>query len=476
MRVLSSSLVVLSLLATMGVGCAENQDSLSYRRNVPMQGEGVSDATQENTTLKVRGTLSNEGNGSIAQGLGGKDLIAAGKTVEVSALGENGQLTPVAKADIKPGGVFDVDVAKESSPTGLFIMSIKDLAGSIVGSAVLNGIPAFATGFFILIPIDTLTSFKTEVLMTMAKGGTPGIQSYLNVINTFVDGELAGVIVTGGAFIQDITTIFGATSDAIIAATKVIESSLQTLGIPIDLSALTNAQAAAVSGINGLINDTNGKLVSGAKNLLASLKAATSSAVAPVDEALFNTIVNSGAVFGSKMKGSAPTEVAFAASKSPLKAQTELSSDSIQEDFAAMGMDPKIVDTVTKALTTLKAQVAGAKSFGDIDAAKGQFKNVLLGGGSGSSAPTSILALLSTVVGGSIQAVLTQVENLVAPLTQSLTAALSAAPLDSLKLGEALAKFDQEAQTAPAMMNVVSEGNANVVAKALKRIEKTMAH
>lgn len=477
MRGLKSKLALFSVLAATGVGCAVPQSELQ-RRNAPTDLSAESDPAtdSEGQRITVRGSLSTEGNGSTENGMAGPNILKVASKVDISALGEHGELTPVATTDVKADGTFDANVGQKQSATGLFIVQAKNVVGAVVGSAVLNGIPAFAYGFLIDIPIDTLTSFKTEVLMTIARGGTPGIQNFLNVIDTFLDGELAGIIVTSGAFVQDFTTILSAVSDATIATANVIVSALNQVGIPIDISSLTNAQSAVVGGIVKLTNGANSKVVSKAKNLLSSLKAATAKVAAPVDEALFNAVVNSGAMFDSKMKAGMPasmsTDLAFALAKSLFKVQTEMSTAMTEDSFDKMGVGSNVMELLKTATEAFNLQVADAKSVDDLESAKSQFKNVLLGKDDSSK---SIVRLLVSAAVGSLRAILNEVQGVIAPVAKDLTLALQA-PFDSLEVGNALAKFDADTKNVPdTFMKGMGAAEAKVMASALTRVEKVIA-
>ena len=432
--------------------------------------------------LTVNGHISSEGNGTVEQGLAGSKILAVAKSVDVLALGANGELVPVGKADVKPGGAFQALLPKDASPTGIFILKVKDVADAVVGSGIVNGLPAFVKAFFIDAPIDTATSFKAEILVTLAKKGVPGVQNYLNVIDAYVNAQLANAIAVDGVLSTDLTTLIGATSDAVIAAENVIVDALQKAGIPVDLSALEKAQASAVSGVQGLVTTSTGSLVTASKNLVASLEAATAKAAAPIDQAIFNAIVTGGATFASTIKkgtagkgfagGAGTADIGFEVSKAVFALETALTTASVLEGFAQSGVAGGVLDAITKGCGTFTAAVANASSLADLEAARSAFTTVLLGGGGTNGG--GILALLATVV-GDLSAVLHNVDATMAPLEKSLTTAF--ATLDNGAICDALAKFDAGTTSElPAKLKAaLSDKDASAIANAVRLVQKQVA-
>ena len=206
--------------------------------------------------------------------------------------------------------------------------------------------PAFFKGFLIDVPVDTATSFKTEILMTMANGGVPGVQNYLNVVNTFVDAELAGDIAVFNAFVLDFNSIFGAFAKAAIATEGVIGEQLEAAGLPIDADAITSSQMMALAGMQGEINTAAGQVVTNAKNFVAQLQEATANAAEPVDKAIFDALTGGNAMFKSTFKTSMAAKAStsgqqdtfsFQLVKSGFKLQTEVALDQIDTSFAQAG-------------------------------------------------------------------------------------------------------------------------------------------
>lgn len=482
MRRLSTALKVLSLLAGCSVGCGEIPDSSFHRQSVPSNAPApdATDAPAAKDTapaVTVNGHISSEGNGTVEQGLAGAKILAVAKSVDVLALGANGDLIPVAKTDVKPGGAFDALLPKDASPTGIFILKVEDVAGAVVGAGVVNGLPAFVKAFFIDATVDTATSFKAEVLVTLAKKGVPGVQNYLNVVDAYVNAQLANSIAVDGVLSTDLTTLISATSDAVIAAEDVIVDALQKAGIPVDLSALQKRQASSVSGVDGLVTSSTGSLVTASKNLVASLEAATAKAAAPIDQAIFNAIVTGGATFAATFKGGVPSktfaggagpDLGFEVSKAVFTLETALTTASVTQGFMQSGVATGILDAVTKGCAAFTSDVAKASSLGDLDAAKAAFTKVLIGGGGGGG---GILALLATVV-GDLSAVLDNVDATIAPLEKNLDAAF--ATVDKNTIFDALAKFDAGTTTQlPAKLKVaVSDVDAAAISSALCLVQK----
>jgi len=480
-RNVSSALKVFSLLAGACVGCGEVPDSSFHRRVVPAAAP-AHDATSapgapaadQAPALTVNGHISSEGSGTVEQGLAGSKILAVAKTVNVFALGANGELVPVAQTDVKPGGAFTALLPKDTSPTGIFILKVEDVAGAIVGSGIVNGLPAFVKAFFVDATVDTVTSFKAEILVTLAKKGVPGVQNYLNVIDAYVNAQLANSIAVDGVLSTDLTTLISATSDAVIAAENVIVDALQKAGIPVDLSALEAAQASAVSGVDGLVTSSTGSLVTASKNLVAALEAATSKAAAPIDQAIFNAIVSGGATFTAAFKGgtagSGAPDLGFEVSKAIFALETALTTASVADGFAKSGVASGILDAVTKGCAAFTADVASAASLADLEAAKAAFTKALLGGGGG-GAGGGILALLATLA-ADLSAVIQNVDTTIAPLESDLTAAF--ATFDKSAIDAALAKFDAGTTKAiPAKLQAaVSDVDATAIANAIRLVKK----
>jgi hypothetical protein len=478
---MTSALTVFSVLAVTSIGCADVTESRLPGRNTP----AASTASPENgptpegkeATFTVTGRISSEGRGAIEQGLAGSRVLVAARSVDVLALAVNGDLVPVAQTDVKPGGAFTAIVPPGASPTGVFILEVKDLAGAVVGSGVVNGLPAFVKAFVVDAPIDTATSFKAEILVTLAKKGVPGVQNYLNVIDTFVNAELADSIAVAGVLTTDLTTLIGATSDAVIAAEDVIVDALQKAGIPVDLSALQKTQASVISGVQGLVTSSTGSLVTTSKNLVASLEAATAKAAKPIDQAIFNAIVNGGAAFATSIKTSVPSktlaggagkpDLGFAVSKAMFSLETALTTGSVADAFQKNGVTVGILDAVTKGCATFTMAVANASSPADLEAAKAAFKSVLLDG----TSKNSLLVLLADAF-ADLAALVRGVDATLAPLATTLTTAF--ATHDKNAIGEGLANFDAGTTTAlPAKLKAaLDDKDAHAIADALRLLQK----
>jgi hypothetical protein len=476
-----SALKVLSLVTVCCVGCTETPESL-LRDNrssaEPTHPAAAKDAPA--SSISVSGHVSSMGSGTVAQGLGGSKLVDVASTVDVLALGANGALTPVTTAPVKPGGTFTAALPAGSSPTGIFILRVKDVVGSVVGSGLVNGLPAFVKGFFIDATVDTATSFKAEILVTLAKRGVPGVQNYLNVIDAYVDAQLTNSIVVSSVLTNDFNTLVGTTADAVVAAEEVIVDALKKAGIPLDLSALEKAQAAVVSGVQGLATSSTGSLVTASKNLVAALEAASAKAAVPIDQAIFNAVVNGGAMFASTFKAGVPTTMTggggapalgFAVSKAIFSLETALTTAAVTSGFS--GVAPAVLDAATKGCAAFEAAVASASTVAELQAAKAEFTKVLVGGGSGGGSANDCccLKLLASVF-GDLSNVYDGIYAALAPLAQTLADAF--ATLDKNEIGDALATFDAaaKAQLTPKLTSVASPTDAAAIAKALSYVQK----
>ena len=377
-------LLVLSMMAlsTATVGCAA-EDTSSYGSLHHKKG-----AADDSSETAADGTpKTHEARQAVT--VKGTTDHADATSVDVMAMGEDGTQTKVATAEVKDGK-FDVQLPADSSPTGIFILKVKGIGDAVVGSATLNGIGAFIKGFTIDAAVDAQTTFKTEILDTIAKKGTPGVQNYLNVIDAYVNDQLANTITTDGAITTDVVNITNATAEAIIAAETAIEDSLQKAGFPIDLTELKKWQTSAVAGFTGFVTDAQGQRATTAKNLVAGIQAATSKAAAPIDDAIFNAVVNGGAAFGGKMKEMAPQQ-GFAATQSAFALQSNISADKVQDAFGGSDLGAKIAD----ATKTFLASVTSAANTKDLQDAQTAFTNVLTGK---NQQPSDILAAFKPLI------------------------------------------------------------------------------
>jgi hypothetical protein len=482
MRTRLATLATLGLLVTattMAAGCApEDPQGSRWRRNNGGTSAPPTDSTNGSTkgemqkTVSVAGRISSEGDGNVDQGLAGKNVLKVARNVEVFSLAQNGDLKQVGNADIQPGGAFNLTLndkdAKDKDATGLFILKVKDAVGAVVGSGVVNGLPAFFKAFLVDATIDTVTSFKAEILVTLAKKGVPGVQNYLNVVNAYVDAQLANSIAVVGVLSTDLVTLIGTTSDAIIAAFNVIQEALNKAGIPIDLSALTDAQASAVSGIQNLINDNTGKLVTGSKAFIAALQAAAAKGAAPIDELIFNAVVNGGAKFGGEMKKNGKSEkVSFAASKSVFNLEAALTTGNIADLFKNI-VRPDILDAINEACGDFLAQIKNAQSAPELEAAKAKLIGSLLGK---NDAPP-ILKLLTNLL-QELAMVAQKVEATLNPLANDLLNAKVS--LNPNAIGDALAKLDQNApDVAASLEKLVKDDEAKLLANAIIQAQKAI--
>ncbi len=456
------------LLAGTASGCTMVIEGQGEAPTPPGSGES-------RTTVRVHLAEAAE---STAAGLAGKGTLAAASRVVVSRLGADGTLIEVANVDINDGGL-DVPIANTGSPGDILIMQVQDITGALLGSTVLNGVPAFFKGFLIDVPIDTATSFKTEILMTMANGGVPGVQNYLNVVNTFVDAELAGDIAVFNAFVLDINSIFGAFAKATIATEGVIGEQLEQAGFPIDADAITNSQLMALAGVQGQLNTAAGQVVSNAKNFVAQLQEATAKAAAPVDKAIFDALTGGNAMFKTAFKTSMAAKsstsgqqdtFSFQLVKSGFKLQTEVALDQIDTSFAQAGMGGDAMGMLSTARDTFAAQVAQAKDVQALAAAKATFKESMFG--QSTTMQGSIIQQVATSVANLLAAV-NNVKATVAPLTAKLETALTGPNLTAGGIQQAIATFDTGAQGVPAKLaTVTTQSNAMALAQALSTTEK----
>jgi hypothetical protein len=302
-------------------------------------------------------------------------------------------------------------------------------------------------------PIDTLTSFKTEIVMTLLKGGVPGVQNYLNVINTFVDADTANNIAIASAFIIDFNNIIGIFGQSIVATQQVIVLLLQAAGLPVDITALTDAELADLSGVQGLVTTTTGKVINGYKGLVSSLEQLTSKAAAPVDKAIFNAVVGGSAMFNSSMKNLLPAKtgavggsgdssnILFSVFKSTFKLQNQISLDGIGKSFANANVDSKIMDQVQGAGTTFLTQIDQAKDFAGLTNAKAAFESVLLGK-PGTTPNGSIIAMLTTAAMDLLQAAEADVNAIIDPLKKNLATALGGTSLNNTSIIAAFGTCD----------------------------------
>lgn len=446
MRNLSAGLLALSLLGVTCVGCADDEPAARRRRSVPVQEE----TTKEGTPVTRTTASAFSVNGHVA--------FDTAATVDVMALANDGTLVPVATTNVK-NGTFAAPLEVETSATGIFIMKVKDVTGAVLGAGVVNGAAAFVQAFVIDATVDAATSFKTEILVTIAKKGVPGVQNYLNVLDAYVDAQLANSIALVGVLATDINTLIGTVSDAVIAAENVIVEMLEKAGITVDLTALQAAQSAAVSGVQGLVTSATGQLVTNGKNLVAALQAATARAAAPVDEAIFNAVVNGGAAFGAafKKKSVAPS-ITFAATKSVFSLESGLTSSAILDRFTQSADSQAVVLAVTKACTAFLASIQGAANVGDLEAAKALLTDALLGKN-------------GDIVQNITDAIRATIESTFAPLTKDLLAAF--ATLDPDRIAAALAAFDVSALALPAKLQAsLTQKDAANVASALNLVRK----
>lgn len=475
MRVLSGA--VLGLLGGLcAIGCDAPTEQIHGKPNAVAASSTAPNAPTSGaaSTFKVTGHLTGDGNGSTALGTGGPNLPSAATSVDVMAMDKDGALTTVATAPVT-SATFSADVPAGSSPTQIFIIKAKDATGAVVGSSVINGFldGAFFKAFLVDAPMDTETSFKAEILDTIAKKGVPGIQNYLNVVDTYVNAQLTNSLTVDSAFTADIVNITNATSDAIIAGEDVIESTLKSAGIPIDFSALQKVQVAAVSGFDNTVMSLEGKEMTSAENFFQALEAATAKAVKPADQAIFNAVVSSSGAMSHSMKQSKTSDaLQFSATKSGFQMQSALAARSINRLFPQANAS----DAIQTGATAFLGAVDAASTVEDLTAAQTSFANVLLSKNTSSQSGGLLSCLVGAVV-SDIHAICTAIESCVAPCLAKLTGvyatATSGTSYDAAAVGKALTDFDAAMAAPPAQMNgAMSSADASALMQAVGMVEK----
>jgi hypothetical protein len=422
-----------------------------------------------------------------ADGLAGKGTLASAAKVVVSRLGANGTLTEIATADVDASGAFDLQMPMTvmpmtMNPGEILVLQVKNIANAILGSTVLNGVPAFFKGFLIDVPVDTVTSFKTEILLTIAKGGVPGVQNYLNVINTFVDAELAGDIAVFNAFVLDFNSIFGAFATAAIATEGIVLDLLQAAGLPIDANAITSSQMMALAGVEGTVTTIAGKVVTTSKNFIAQLEELTRNAAAPIDKAIFNALVGSHAMFKSTFKATMAANASTSGQQDPFsfplvkagfKLQSDVARDQIHELFTQAGVSADAMAMLATAGATFAAQIEQANDVQALVAAKTAFKQAIFG--QDNTMQGCIIQKIITFIVDQVLAAIHDMMAAIAPPSTNLKTALAATNLTAGGIKDAIATFDAGTQNlADKLKNVTTDQNANALAEALKRIEKVV--
>lgn len=429
MRILP--VVVLAALSLSTIGCVEDAtSSLRPRRNVPAPDAADATGTTASTAqpILVNGTV---------------DQVGAQK-VDVLAMDERGALEPVGSAAVKDGK-FQVQIPAGASPIQVFILQAKGVGDAVLGSGIVNGLPAFVQAFAVDATLDIVTSFKAEVLQTIARKGVPGAQSYINVLDAYVDAQLANAIAVDSVITSDVVGLAAAVADAVVAAEEVIEDTLRKAGLPVDFTALEKAQATTVSGLQGFVLDASNKRISGAKNLVAGFEKGLADLARPIDDAIFNAVVNGGGAFGATMKQKAPAK-GFAASKSAFTLTSHLSAARMNDAFAGTALAPDVLE----AASAFTAAVGKAFTAEELEAARQSFLKAVVG-----RDPASVLAPLSAVV-------------------QKLADALSA--FDPARVAEMLAQIDTTALTLPAdVAAVVGPDRIAPVTSALRLVQKQVA-
>ena len=426
--------VLLSALAFSAIGCAEDIASSPYRgrrthgESSETSGKDGADTASSASAITVNGTVDN----------------VEAKSVDVMAMDDKGDLEKVGEAKVTDGK-FQTDIPAGTSPTGVFIIKAKDAADSVLNSGIVNGLPAFIKGFAVDVPMDAVTTYKAEILQTIAKKGVPGAQNYINVLDAYVDGNLAGVIAVDSVLTNDAVQVVGATADAVIAAEEVIEDALRKAGLPVDFDALEKAQAATVSGFQGFLTDASNKRISSAKNLVAGFEKTLADLAAPIDDAIFNAVVNGGGAFGAKMKEKAPAQ-GFVATKSAFKLTSALSGAKVNDAFVGTDLEAKVKDAVT----AFTDAVGKAASAGDLEAAK--------------------QALLGAVLGNDAQKAFAPFASIV----QDLTAAFQ--NFDPTKIADMLQQIDDLIVALPAQLqNILGADKIPSAQNALRLVQKQVA-
>lgn len=431
MRILP--VVVLSALALSAVGCAEEAGPGFQRKSVRHGGDAA-----ESTPAS--------GTGSTASAVTVNGTVDAtdATSVEVSAMDANGNLTPVGTAPVKDGK-FSTEIPPGTSPTGIFIIKALGVGGAVLDSGLVNGLPAFIKGFVIDAPLDAVTSFKTEILMTIAKKGTPGVQNYINVLDAYVDANLAGSIAVDSVLTNDVIEVIGASAEAVIAAEDVIEDTLRKLGLPVNFDALEKAQAATVSGFQGFLLNASNERISTAKNLVAGFEKTLADLAKPLDDAIFNAVVNGGGAFGATMKAKSPSQ-GFTASKSAFQLTSALSSAKVTDAAAGTPMET----TAKDAANAFTLAVGKATNASDLDAAKKAF--------------------MQAIVGNDLPKVFAPLEGLVQQLTQAMQA------FDPQKVIEMLGQLDVTSFELPqGLQSSLGADKVEPMTTALRLVQKQVA-
>jgi hypothetical protein len=380
----------------------------------------------------VTGAVTDQGDGAIAVGLGGKGLLAGAVTVRVSQLLAAG-LKVVASAAVDASGKFDVKV-----PLGLdtLIAQVLDASGNVLGSVIVGASGKVSGDVTLAAPITTETSLEVAVLLdacrcpTATTGAHAGLSLAVDV-TALVDAKLTAAIAAAIHAGVDVDVLVHALASAVVASARARADVLADAGVKIDANAALKADVDLLAHLNaGLTGVLAGKATVAqiTAELLADLDAALSASADISASVRVRAQVAASlsfcATLVASLTGIAHVDaVVFAATHATAQIEANLTATVVTSLLKVLGSTQTVLDGAIAAGDKLVADVAAATNLPALTQARLDFVSALCGGVTGSGGLLGDLLVTTT---GTVNALLGSVLDVVAKLCVDLDASLKA--------------------------------------------------
>jgi hypothetical protein len=390
----------------------------------------------------VSGVVTDSGDGTPEDGLGGEGTVAAATTVRISQI-VGGSLELLGEGDIV-NGRFDVEL-----PLGLdsLVAQAVDATGSVLGSVIIGASGKLAADVVVAAPITTETSLETSVLLQACAclGGAASAGSRLSLaldISALVDQKLTAAIAAAVAAGVDADLVVQALASAVVASAQARTSALVEAGAELDVDAALKADIAALTNLGIGLSDVlagNATVADVTAKLFSDLESALSAA-ADVDATLrVRAQVAASLTFVSSLAASLAAipqagAVVFAATHAAAQIEAKLAAAAVKSILELAGASQSLIDAALAAGNKLIADVVGATDIPALSRARRDFVSALVDGLDGShgshGSSGGLLGGLLTQTTGTVttvlQGALGGVGKLAADLDAGLASKLSA--------------------------------------------------
>ena len=225
-------------------------------------------------TVEVKGRVTNtagqqqQGLGEGAPALGGEGTVAAASRVKASSVGNGGQLSVLAEAEVEASGAYTLELPPGSERV---VLEAVDSSGKVVASALLDAAEGDDTRT--APPMSSESSLEAEVFVRMVRDGA-SVQSVDTVdLRSRINTEMASAVVAESD--ADAEKSVAAFAAAVRAAQEAEVKAYAEAGVTTSQDKLFQASLQASAALDAALDAGTRNAAEAYADFFAALRAAT---------------------------------------------------------------------------------------------------------------------------------------------------------------------------------------------------------